>query len=167
MHLRYKSLSRPGVILSYQLWRDEASIARWRSNENHHKSQIEGRYKHFKDYRIRVSRAIYCHAVQDDQSLYNADIEHSDVHDNSDRLVTIVRSTSLPESMHGEAFESVSETNSFLFLSDFSEQESGYEYCLVAQNDSDVISTILAKVSRDYSMHDRGEAPQNFTPVEK
>ncbi|MFL4994745.1 MAG: antibiotic biosynthesis monooxygenase family protein, partial [Microvirga sp.] len=40
---RYESLSRPGVILSHSLWRDEASLARWRSNERHYAAQCAGR----------------------------------------------------------------------------------------------------------------------------
>jgi heme-degrading monooxygenase HmoA len=40
---RYESLTRPGLILSHSLWRDEASLARWRSNETHYGAQCIGR----------------------------------------------------------------------------------------------------------------------------
>ena len=49
---RFKALAQPGVILSHSLWRDEASIAKWRTDQEHHKSQTAGRLQHFEDYRI-------------------------------------------------------------------------------------------------------------------
>jgi len=162
---RYKSLSRPGVILSHQLWRDEASIIRWRSDKDHHTSQIAGRYKHFTDYRIRVSRVLYFYTEQDDQKSWNTDDVRADANNKADRFVTIVRSSSLPTSVHGEVFESVSETNSFLCLSESSEPESGHKQCLAAQTNNDSISVAMARVSRDYGMQERTEAPQHFKPV--
>ena len=55
---RFRSLSRPGVILSHSLWRDEASLAKWRTNRRHHRSQAAGRDEHFEDYRLRISHVL-------------------------------------------------------------------------------------------------------------
>ena len=39
---RFRSLTRPRVMLSHQLWQDEASLARWRANGRHHGAQTFG-----------------------------------------------------------------------------------------------------------------------------
>jgi heme-degrading monooxygenase HmoA len=51
---RFNSLSREDVLLSHQLWEDEAAIIRWREDQHHRGSQTAGREKHFADYRIRI-----------------------------------------------------------------------------------------------------------------
>ena len=51
---RFNSLLREGVLLSHQLWEDEAAIIRWREDQHHKGSQTAGREKHFADYRIRI-----------------------------------------------------------------------------------------------------------------
>lgn len=38
-NIRYKSLSRPGWILSLSFWRDEKSLVRWRTTATHHMAQ--------------------------------------------------------------------------------------------------------------------------------
>lgn len=52
---RYRSLLRPGTILSHSLWRDEAALAAWRSHGVHHCAQSEGRQQVFDDYRLRIA----------------------------------------------------------------------------------------------------------------
>jgi len=162
---RYKSLTRPGVILSHSLWRDEASIARWRSNQDHHKSQIAGRYKHFEDYRIRISHALEHHTETGHQEQWAMAGMYADESNAVDRYITIIRSRTRPETDQGDVFESVSDANSFLGIADFVEQEAGRASLVNAQDD-DTISSVLAKVSRDYGMYDRAEAPQYFKPIE-
>jgi heme-degrading monooxygenase HmoA len=55
---RFKSLSDDGKILSLSFWRDEAAIALWREQEQHHAAQIRGRQQVFRDYRIRVAAVV-------------------------------------------------------------------------------------------------------------
>ena len=55
---RFKSLVRPNIILSHSHWQDEASLARWRTDAQHRRSQAAGRNQHFEDYRIRISRVV-------------------------------------------------------------------------------------------------------------
>jgi len=162
---RYKSLHRSGVILSHSLWRDENSMAQWRCNKEHLKSQRAGRDKHFEDYRIRISRSLYVHgtAVGEEEQI---SLNHTKQKNNpSDRIITIIRSSNLSlidclenyESI--ESYKSVTQTNSFLSVMEFSEQALGYEQCVAALAEKSTMSTILASVSRDYGMHDRSEAP--------
>jgi len=168
---RYKSLSRPNLILSHSLWRNEASIAQWRANKDHQTSQAAGRYKHFKDYRISISKALFWHSNQDEQEHWHIENTHpnstqTEPGGTANRFVSIIRHTRLPTSDDTDNYKSVSETDSFLSVSEFSEQEAGDEQCLAAQSDKGTISVVLASVSRDYGMHDRAEAPQTFNPVE-
>ena len=55
---RFQSLSRPEVYLSHSLWRDEASIARWRSFEPHFYAQREARENILAGYRLRISTVL-------------------------------------------------------------------------------------------------------------
>jgi len=163
---RYKSLSRPNTILSHSLWRNEKSIVEWRNNQNHIKSQSAGRYKHFEDYRIRISNALYCHADQSDHEPLELNSVRTQSIDSPGRFITIIRGKSVPNLDCLESFKSVTDRDSFLSVSEFSSYKAGLDQCLFAQSDSDTISTILASVTRDYGLHDRAEAPQKLRPVE-
>jgi heme-degrading monooxygenase HmoA len=55
---RYRSLSKPETILSHSLWRDEASLAAWRTFESHHHAQVAGREHVFADYRLRIAYVV-------------------------------------------------------------------------------------------------------------
>lgn len=52
---RFRSLANEGRYLSLSFWRDEASVAAWRSTEAHRAAQAEGRGGIFADYRLRVA----------------------------------------------------------------------------------------------------------------
>jgi heme-degrading monooxygenase HmoA len=53
-NVRYKSLSRPGWLLSLSGWRDEKSVVRWRTAQRHHIAQEKGRSTILLDYHLRV-----------------------------------------------------------------------------------------------------------------
>jgi heme-degrading monooxygenase HmoA len=55
---RYTARSEPGVLLSHQLWLDEAAIRAWHSEPEHGRAQAAGKREHFSDYRIRVGTRI-------------------------------------------------------------------------------------------------------------
>ena len=55
---RFQSLTAPGKYLSLSFWRDEASVARWRTLAKHRQAQAAGRSKHFADYRLRVASVL-------------------------------------------------------------------------------------------------------------
>ena len=56
---RFGSLRRQGVLLSWQTWRDEAAIVRWREHEEHRGVQARGRRVLFADYRLRVGEVTH------------------------------------------------------------------------------------------------------------
>ncbi|HEX3830128.1 MAG TPA: antibiotic biosynthesis monooxygenase [Sporichthyaceae bacterium] len=55
-NIRYRSLTRPGWILSLSGWRDEKSLVRWRTRARHHDAQVAGRERILADYHLRVGQ---------------------------------------------------------------------------------------------------------------
>src|SRR5262249_61531138 len=55
---RFRSLSRENLILSYQIWQDEAAMTAWRGDGQHHKWEKVGRGEGVLDYRLRVAQVI-------------------------------------------------------------------------------------------------------------
>ena len=53
-NIRYRSLTRPGWLLSLSIWRDEKALVRWRTQAVHHGAQEKGRFEIFGDYHLRV-----------------------------------------------------------------------------------------------------------------
>jgi heme-degrading monooxygenase HmoA len=53
-NIRYRSLTRPGWLLSLSIWRDEKALVRWRTQAVHHGAQERGRFEIFGDYHLRV-----------------------------------------------------------------------------------------------------------------
>lgn len=162
---RFKALARPGVILSHSLWRDEASIAKWRTDQQHHKSQTAGRLKHFEDYRIRISHVLQYCEPDDQLKEWSKEGAYSDPSASADRFVTIVRSKQKPAQAQGHVFKSVVQEGSYLTVTNPQSEEEGRARIKEAQGDETVVSALLGRVSRDYGMFERAEAPQYFKPV--
>ncbi|HEX7688354.1 MAG TPA: antibiotic biosynthesis monooxygenase, partial [Burkholderiaceae bacterium] len=57
-NVRYRSLTRPGWLLSLSTWRDEKSLVRWRTRAVHHDVQEKGRGGVLRDYRLRVGQLV-------------------------------------------------------------------------------------------------------------
>ncbi|MGH3246513.1 MAG: antibiotic biosynthesis monooxygenase family protein [Trebonia sp.] len=55
-NIRYRSLTRPGWILSLSGWRDEKALVRWRTHARHHDVQVRGRTEILADYHLRVGQ---------------------------------------------------------------------------------------------------------------
>ena len=53
-NVRYRSLTREGLLVSLSSWRDEKSVIRWRTHARHHEAQEAGRQGILADYHLRV-----------------------------------------------------------------------------------------------------------------
>lgn len=53
-NVRYRSLTREGLLVSLSGWRDEKALIRWRTHALHHTVQEKGRFEVFGDYHLRV-----------------------------------------------------------------------------------------------------------------
>jgi len=52
---RFRSIVKPGKLLSLSFWRDEETVKRWREHARHRLAQAKGRDAVFADYRISVA----------------------------------------------------------------------------------------------------------------
>lgn len=159
---RFKSVARPNVILSHSHWRDEASLAKWRSDPDHHRSQSAGRNKHFKDYRLRISHVLKMMRHDAKPEVWPVDGAYADVEAIPARFLTIVASHGDPVDLGGEPFHSVTVDGNFLCVTDANSRDHGDEMIAEAMTNPHTMSAMLALVSRDYGMFERAEAPQYF-----
>ncbi|WP_299681053.1 antibiotic biosynthesis monooxygenase [uncultured Roseobacter sp.] len=162
---RFKSLSRPNVILSHSHWRDEASLSKWRSDPKHHSSQAAGRNKHFQDYRIRISHVLAMARPGVATETWTIEGAYADVEAIAPRYLTIIASTAEPVTEMGEAFRSVTIEESYLSVADAVSCDCGRSTLATALENPSITSAMLALVSRDYGMFERTEAPQYFPPA--
>jgi heme-degrading monooxygenase HmoA len=160
---RYRSIDRPGWILSHQYWRDEASMVRWRTNARHYLAQTAGRHQHFADYRLRVARVIV------DAAPGHAAIETTELAAYNDPALTapryvvaIVRTRPERPIDDGEDFSSVYRPGEHATLVVPRDRAEGEFMVRNAVTASGIAWARLCLVSRDYGMHERAEAPQVF-----
>src|SRR5687767_7961647 len=68
-NIRYRSLTRPGWLVSLSNWRDEKALVRWRTHAAHHGVQERGRFEIFHDYHLRVGQITRDTGLPEGQSL--------------------------------------------------------------------------------------------------
>lgn len=137
---RFKSLTRPGWILSLSLWRDEAALIRWRQHGEHHAAQARGREDIFSDYRIRVVRIATVRELCDHQPLLGF-------------------CALPPENVAGTLYESLTQAGKRMALHDLADADMAQAW------ESDFAAPsqpFCGTVLRDYGMFDRRQAPQHF-----
>ncbi len=158
---RYESLARPGLILSHSLWRDEASLARWRSNETHYGAQCVGRRQLFEDYRLRIGMVVEEWTPTSGRSSGSEEGAYNDSTVVPPRYFATVASHGAPVQIEGfEQFRSVYRPDESIAVGVL-ERRADFD-AIVARVTTvrNVSSVRAALVSRDYGMHERSEAPQ-------
>jgi len=160
---RFRSQARPRTLLSHQIWRDEASLTRWRIQSRHHQAQCAGRDRVFADYRLRVAAVV---ASRNDAGGIDRSVIAAPYNDPAlqpERYVLVVRSRETPVSLPGgELWTSVYAQNSFACVADVAGLEAGLDLLGDVEAHACVSAAHLCLVSRDYGMFDRREAPQYF-----
>lgn len=160
---RFRSLQRPDTLLSFQIWRDEASLVKWRVDPQHHKVQTLGRTRIFSDYRLRVAqviREVTASTSWQPQRL-NA---YNDPALRAPRYVALVesRAAAFDGWNPAESFESLYRPGEFAHVFEPGlPADVAFDRCLGAQR------LRLCEVERDYGQYDRAEAPQFYAPLEK
>ena len=165
---RFRSQLRPRVLLSHQIWRDEASLARWRANGRHHGAQTAGRSAVFEDYRLRIGAIVA--ARNDDGRIAEtaSAIPYNDPARKPERFMAVVRSSGTPfvaphfAGQGVETYRSVYDETQLAWVAAMPDRATGLALIQHAAADSCVSAAQLCLVSRDYGMFDRGEAPQYF-----
>jgi len=168
---RFRSLSRDNLLLSYQIWQDEAALTAWRVHGRHHKVQEIGREKVFSDYRIRIAQVI--HEARPGQPVWQPE-RRTPYNDPARRQPTYVlvaesKSGKLPVKTDWgrDVFESVYRDGCFAHLIDVPDSPSGIDFGTRLFADQTTEYFRILEVMRDYGMYDRTEAPQYYPPVER
>jgi heme-degrading monooxygenase HmoA len=156
---RYRSLARPDTLLSYQVWRDEAALTRWRVHQEHHRAQALGRSRVFGDYRLRVAALLRIEAAGEPTWQAAHGSRWHDPATTAPRFVAIAESSSERLAGAAESFESIYRPGEFAHV-------------LAGASDRLTLAELpgarrlrLGEIERDYGMHDRAEAPQYFAPA--
>jgi hypothetical protein len=166
---RFNSLSRKDLLLSYQIWQDEAAMTAWRVHGYHHEVQTIGREKVFSDYRIRIAQVI--HEERPGQQIWQPErrTPYNDPARRPSTFVLVAESTRAELSAETEwrrdSFKSVYRDGYFAHLIDVPDQQSGVELGRHLLKDPTTEYFRIVEVMRDYGMYDRAEAPQYYPPV--
>ncbi|MEM8794556.1 MAG: antibiotic biosynthesis monooxygenase [Pseudomonadota bacterium] len=164
---RFKSLSRPNVILSHQHWQDEAAIAKWRADGTHYQSQEAGRYKHFADYRLRVGHVLE-HRQSDRQTMQAPLVGlYRENDEDTRRFVVVSYSSEASASGGGETFKSVTSDESYATVFEVAGLHTAQDLLSSLSDENSVTGGLISVITRDYGMYEREEAPQYFAPQEK
>jgi heme-degrading monooxygenase HmoA len=158
---RFKSLSRDRVILSHQLWKDDAAIVGWREDRQHQGSQTAGRYTHFEDYRIRIAE-LFAKVAR------GGPVEQVELGpDATGDYIIAGHSNGKP--LHGfdESFASVNTADAYVSLATVAGAEDAGKLLARLSDDESMSWGFAARMTRDYGMFDRDQAPQDYPPVER
>jgi heme-degrading monooxygenase HmoA len=154
---RYKSLTRPGWLVSLSIWRDEKALIRWRTHALHHEIQGKGRSSVFADYHLRVGEI-----VTDSQARTPLPQNRFDTTEASAaKAVSVTERPLDPEPVlptpDRDAFDSITQPGNGLYLRswpDLTAAEAGISEATGRHR--------VVRVIRDYGMFARAEAPQYF-----
>ncbi len=164
---RYRNLSREGSLLSYQLWRDEAALTKWRVNSQHHKVQTVGRTRIFEDYRLRVAQVVRSEEPGQPPWLPQRLNFYNDPAVRAARYLAIVESQQASVAPTAatkvESFASIYHAGEYAHLLELPSLDAGVDVC--AANRGARIR--VTEIERDYGRFDRAEAPQFFASLER
>ena len=155
---RYRSLVRPGWLVSLSIWRDEKALVRWRTHALHHEIQGKGRSSVFADYHLRVGEIVVDSDVAGE--LPQSRFDTTEV--GGAKVVTITERPLDPaaRTADGEVFDSITRPGNTLYLR---------PWCDLASAEAGISGMPgrhrVVRVIRDYGMFGRAEAPQYFPPA--
>lgn len=175
-NIRYRSLTRPGWLLSLSTWRDEKALVRWRTHALHHAVQEQGRNAVFADYHLRVGEVAHdtrpppgasLAAQRMDQTqageaaavtLVDGRLEDTDAKVAAERLGLVAGAPGLAG---WDVFDAVLTPGDRILFAGWrsASDAAAFERAL---NVSAVGRLRRVRVVRDYGMFDRREAPQYF-----
>lgn len=158
---RFRSLAEPRKILSYQVWRDEASLTRWRVHHEHHKAQTLGRVRVFDDYRLRVATLLRTEATGEPMWQSPQGASWNDPATTAPRYVAVAESQAPTLAGAGESFESIYRPGEYAHVFSWGPDASAPSLDAL----TGARRLCVAEIERDYGMRERAEAPQYFAPI--
>lgn len=155
---RYRSLTRPDTVLSYQHWENEAALSKWRADTRHRAAQKSGRDLHFAEYRLRICEIVAGFTREEAKKGSVPGEPHSSEAAGEPRLIMVVESVgeAFPR---GEPFKSVNREDAYASLLHIATRDEAEEILNDAETQYFVTGAFLCSITRDYGMHDRAEAP--------
>ncbi len=168
---RFRSLTRENLLLSYQIWQDEAALTAWRAHAHHHDVQTLGRERVFSDYRIRVAQVIY--EQKQGEPTWQPE-RRTPYNDPARRKPTFVLAAESKQATlaaatewRRDSFSSVYRDGHFVHLVDLPNEQAGIEFGPSLFGDPTVEYFRVFEVMRDYSMFERAEAPQYYRIIRR
>ena len=166
---RFKSLDRPRLVLSHSHWRDEASLAGWRTHAKHHVAQIAGRQRHFEDYRLRIGQLLceWLPGAGDLRRFETANSYNDPALQQERFMLACTATTPVEAGSESEVLASVTREREYIILTPIRSLADGLQAVEQRSLTGAMTSARLYLVSRDYGMYDRKEAPQYYPPVNR
>jgi heme-degrading monooxygenase HmoA len=154
---RYKSLTRPGWLVSLSIWRDEKALIRWRTHALHHEIQGKGRSSVFADYHLRVGEIVI--DTEADGPLPQNRFDTTEA--GAAKAITLAQRPldggPVTVSADRDVFDSIAQPGNGLYLRSWPDLESAEGGIKAADGRRRVV-----RIIRDYGMFARAEAPQYF-----
>src|SRR6201994_317796 len=185
-NIRYKSLTRPGWILSLSGWRDEKSVVRWRTAQRHHMVQEKGRTEILLDYHLRVGQITRDTHVPAGQTIEEQRLDETEIGEGT--TITFIdakwpdvscESSDAPSvsSYLGmkpkaaglvawDVYDAVNAPGDLILMMVW-KSKGGSEACTKSAALPPSGRMRHVRVVRDYSMFDRREAPQYYPAVDR
>ncbi|WP_374022247.1 antibiotic biosynthesis monooxygenase [Mycobacterium sp. HNNTM2301] len=181
-NIRYRSLTRPGWILSLSNWRDEKALVRWRTRARHHEVQVKGREEVLSDYHLRVGQITSDTHVPAGYRLEEQRLDLTETGEGS--MVTLTNplapyeEMAIEEShaleiaaalglrtdadglMSWDVFDAVLEPGNPILLRSWRDAAAAPQ-----QIDDSAIRARHVRIIRDYGMFDRRETPQYYPEI--
>jgi heme-degrading monooxygenase HmoA len=186
-NIRYKSMQRDGWILSLSSWRDEKSVVRWRTSQNHHNVQQQGRDHILADYHLRVGEIMADNQLPAGMDLKTQRTDETEIGEGTMvTLITAMRPPGHPSNVtacshfmgldiyagdmlvNWDIYEAVLTPGDLILMLVWKDYtaldyfERGERMML-----PDTHRIRHVRVIRDYSMFDRREAPQYYAEAKK
>jgi heme-degrading monooxygenase HmoA len=160
-NIRYRSLTRPGWILSVSTWRDEHAVVTWRTHVRHHEAQQKGRTGIFTDYHLRVGEMGQAAAtvMLIDRSRPAESVKTAEANGAARSFGLVADAAGL---VAWDVFEALLTPGDVVLLLSWRTASDAEAYERAASLPDDTRIRHI-RVVRDYGMFDRREAPQYFS----
>jgi heme-degrading monooxygenase HmoA len=172
-NIRYRSLTRPGWLLSLSIWRDEKALVRWRTQAVHHGAQERGRFEIFGDYHLRVGELTGTGSTErSDETQVGAgtiatlvDGKRAVKDTASDQVAaSLGLRADAPGLVAWDVFEAVLTPGDVILLMTSRDRKTADGLARDVSVKDDV-RLRQVRILRDYGMYDRREAPQYYPDV--
>jgi heme-degrading monooxygenase HmoA len=183
-NVRYRSLTRPGWLVSLSGWRDEKALVRWRTQAMHHGVQEKGRFEVFRDYHLRVGQITRDTKLPGGQILADQRLDETET--GAATTVTLIDATrsadwvksAFPQEVAGwlglrpeasglvawDVFDAVLAPGEMILLLSWRDQAAAEAFEGTAGLPEGA-RLRRVRIVRDYGMFDRREAPQYYPDV--